>query len=508
MKISLSRKEWTIVSIFIVLKLLIHFFTNTNYDLHRDSFLYFSLSENLDWGYASVPPFIGFITKVSTFLFGYSKFSLNLFPVIVGAISILLIALIVKELGGKSTAIIIALMAFFFSPAYLRSNSLLQPVSFDQFFWLLSAYFFVRLINSQNTKYWILIMATWGVGFMNKYLVAGYAFSFLVALLISQHRRLVLSKYFLIGVFTGFIIVIPNLFWQYSHNWPVVHHFSELNQNQLVNVSAIGFIIDQFVMNFPALVVWLTGLVVFLFFRKEQKFSVLAVASVLVITLLLFVHGKSYYTLGAYTMLMAMGGYAIEKYYYRFMKPVVMVMIALLAIPLMPFSLPILSLQAMEKYSAPMGDLTNRWEDGQVHAIPQDYADMTGWKELSDIVIKTYISLPPDIQKNCIIYTENYGQAGAIYYYGMPFHLPRPISFSDNFLIWAPDTVVHENLIYVNDELGDIKFLFKDYILKGEVKNRYFRENGVQVYFCSQPVSDFKKFYKMKAKELKKVYTR
>lgn len=502
----LTRNEWYILLAFIAVKLLIHFLTNTNYDLHRDSFLYFSLSENLDWGYASVPPFIGFITKVSTFLFGYSAFSLNVFPAIAGAVSLLLISFIVKELGGKTSAVVIACLAFLLSPAYLRSNSLLQPVSFDQLFWLVSAYFIVRLINSGNSIYWLWIMIAWGIGFMNKYLIAGYALSFLIALAITPYRKLLFSKNFFYGVALAFLIVLPNIIWQIQHNLPVIHHLTELSQNQLVNVSAAGFLFDQVMMNLPALAVWLTGLVVFSAFKSERKYQLLAIASMLVILLLLLTHGKSYYTLGAYTLLFAMGGYAIEKYYSRFFKAAVIILIILLSIPVLPYSLPLLSLPAMEKYSAPMAEATNRWEDGETHSIPQDYADMTGWKKLSEIVIATYNSLPPKVRENCAIYAENYGQAGAIYFYGFKKHIPRPVSFSDNFLLWAPDSISTENLIYVNDELGDIPSIFEEYELKGEVNDKYFRENGVKVFFCSNPKDVFKTFYKNKVKELKSRY--
>lgn len=508
MKTLFSKKEWVIIGILVAIKLLAHFLTSTNYDLHRDTFLYYSISQNLDWGFASVPPFVAFITRVSTFLFGYSAFSLNLFPALIGGVSMIIIALIVKELGGKAFAIFVALLAFLVSPAYLRSNSLLQPVSFDQFFWLLSAYFVVKLINTQKTSYWIWILVVWGLGFMNKYLMAGYAVSFVIAILISPHRKLLFSRHFVIGAIIGFIIVLPNIIWQYIHNWAVLHHMSELSQNQLVNVSKVGFLIDQVMMNFPGLLVWFTGLLVFLFFKNESRFRVLSLASLLVVLLLLVTHGKSYYTLGAYTLLFAMGGFAIEKYFSTFFKYFVVVIVILLALPVLPFSLPMLNPKAMADYSKPMSDLTNRWEDGKVHPLPQDYADMTGWKDLSDIVIKEYNSLPPEIRSDCSIYAENYGQAGAIYYYGRQFNLPRPISFSDNFLIWAPDSVTKSNLIYVNDEIGDIKFLFKRYEKVGEVNNPYFRENGVQVYFCSQPSDTFKYFYKEKVKEMKKVYFR
>ena len=261
-------------------------------------------------------------------------------------------------------------------------------------------------------------------------------------------------------------------------------------------------------MNLNAVIIWVTGLFVFFLFKDERKFFVLSLATLFILLLLLMTHGKSYYTLGAYTLLMAMGGYAIEKYYSKSMKVVAIVLTVILAIPPIPFSLPVLSFPAMEKYSKALNQ-ENRWEDGKIHSLPQDYADMTGWKELSDTVIKTYNSLPQDIRKNCSIFTDNYGQAGAIYYYGRQYNLPRPISFNDNFLIWAPDSVTNNYLIYVNDELGDdMKFLFKHIEKTGEINNPYFRENGLMVYFCSQPTFIFKDFYKRKVKELKKVYFR
>jgi hypothetical protein len=270
----------------------------------------------------------------------------------------------------------------------------------------------------------------------------------------------------------------------------------------------VGFLIDQLMMNFPAMIIWITGLTVFLFLKAERKFVVLPVTSLFMILILLFLHGKSYYTLGGYTLLMAMGGYAVEKYFSKSFQVVTLVLIFLLSLPIMPFSLPLLSLSAMKEYSAPMADFTNRWEDGKKHPLPQDYSDMTGWKELSDIVISTYNSLPPETKKNCAIYAENYGQAGAIWFYGYRYSIPRPISFSDNFLFWAPDSITSSNLIYVNDEIGDIRFLFNKYEKKGEVHNPYFRENGVGVYFCSEPSDTFKKFYKDKVYELKSIYRR
>ena len=131
-------KEQLIITGLVLFKLCIHLVTNTNYELHRDALLYYSLGEHLDWGYASVPPFIALISNFSTFVFGNTVFALRFFPALIGSVSVLIIAKIVKELKAGILAIIIAVLAFIFSPAFLRSNTLFQPVSFNQFFWLFS----------------------------------------------------------------------------------------------------------------------------------------------------------------------------------------------------------------------------------------------------------------------------------------------------------------------------------------------------------------------------------
>ena len=113
-------KEWLIIIGLAVVKLCIHLATNTNYELHRDALLYYSLGEHLDWGYVSVPPLIGLISKVATFIFGNTVFALRFFPALIGSVSVIIIAGIVKELKGGILAIIIAALAFILSPSFLR----------------------------------------------------------------------------------------------------------------------------------------------------------------------------------------------------------------------------------------------------------------------------------------------------------------------------------------------------------------------------------------------------
>mgnify|MGYP000455817197 CR=1 FL=1 len=95
MKIS---KEWMLIIFFVFLKLVIHFLTYANYELHRDAYLYYAQSEHLAWGYIAVPPSIAIVGKIATTLFGNTTFALRFFPALIGAFNLVLIGLMVKEL--------------------------------------------------------------------------------------------------------------------------------------------------------------------------------------------------------------------------------------------------------------------------------------------------------------------------------------------------------------------------------------------------------------------------
>src|SRR5690606_41086382 len=54
-----------------------------------------------------------------------------------------------------------------------------------------------------------------------------------------------------------------------------------------------------------------------------------------------------------------------------------------------------------------------RWEDGRDHPIPQDFADMLGWKEQASKVDSVHSTL----SGATLVLCDNYGQAGAINFY-------------------------------------------------------------------------------------------
>lgn len=247
-----------------------------------------------------------------------------------------------------------------------------------------------------------------------------------------------------------------------------------------------------------------------MFFKSEKKYSLFGYILLIVIMMFLITKGKPYYTLGVYSMMFAFGGYFLEKYFTGRLKIISYLIVGfsfLSAIFLLPLGLPVLAKQQMGKYCvvfskyitpAPM-----RNEQNNYYPIPQDYMDMSGWKELAQLVSVAYNKLDADQKKDCIIYANNYGQAGAIDFYGKKYHLPVPISVNDSYIFWAPDSLAASNFIVTDNRLADIPRLFNSY---REIKDYYFRENGLKVYLCQNPKPLLNEFFKKRIKEQKEVY--
>jgi len=502
--------EWKLIIALSFLKLFIHFLTNSNYEPHADSYLYASMYDKLDWGYLSTPPSIAIFTKISFILFGKTSFALGFFPALLGAISIILIGLTVKEMGGRKTAISIASFAFIFAPSFLRSNTMLQPVSFDQFYWLLSSYLIIRLLNTNNNKIWIYIGVVFGFAFLNKYSIVFYSFAFLISLLISGKRKLILSKFTIIGLITGLIIILPNIIWQFNHNWPVLFHMNELYSSQLVHVQVSQFIVMQLLMNLPAIGVWLFGLIYLLFLKSARYYRIIGWIYIILIIEMILLEGKFYYITGIYSVLMVAGGVAIEKYYkenLRFLKWGILLFMILCGLVLFPYSLPVLKEDNMIKFCGFWKKIgikePLRWNTGELGQIPQDFAEMIGFREMSKIIIDNYYQLNEDEKADCFIYAGTYGLAGALKFYGEKFGLPEAISYQDNYILWSPEKMEKQIMIYVNFHRGEYLNYFNDVVKVGEIVNTNSILNGVEIFMCKDPSQEFKNYYYKITSEMK-----
>lgn len=514
MNSNFNGRFWQVTGLFILIKLCLHLLTFNNYELHRDELLYFNQGDYPCFGNASVPPFIGWVSFLIKKVFGYSVFGIRLLPMVVGALSIVVVAKIVKYMNGGLTALVLACAAFILSPGFLIFGSLYTVNVFEQFFWLTIIYLFIKMISTGNTRLWLWIGAAGGLAFMNKYLVVFLYAGFLPALLATPYRKMLLSKHVLWAVAIALLIVSPNLYWQYVHGWPVVHHIQELNKTQMVNMTSKNFLADLYTLNSLLTFFWVPGLGVVLLNQAEKKYRYLGLVFLFVISLFLLSGGKAYYVLGLFPMIYAVSGYVWEKYITRRFKKLsysVLIFLFLFTAISVPLSLPLLTFDKLKIYAERTRGLASypfsRWEDGKRYPISQVFSDMTGWKELVALVDIAYRRIPEDIRPNATIYAErNYGYAGAIHFYGKQYGLPEAITFLDSYVLWAPDTILRGPMIYINYDIAGLDNLFEKCTTMGTVTNPYFRERNLKVFLCENPGENLQAVYKQKANEEKSLY--
>ena len=507
-----KRKEYNLIIFLTLLKLLLHLFANSNFGFHRDELLYKALGQHMDWGYNEVPPFVAGVSYLTDLISSESVFISRLFPTLFSCAIIFITGLFVLTMGGKRFPILIACGGLIFSPAFLASGYLLQPVIFDQFFWVLSAFLISRYIktHNENNIYWFGVIA--GIGMLTKYSIAFFIIALIAGLLISNNRKLLRNTIWLKAALIAFVIFLPNLIWQINHGLPVIKHMGELKRTQLAFNNPFEFMIQLLLVNASTTFIWMSGLVYLFVSKANSKLSFLAWSFIIVFTFLILLQGKVYYGFGAFPMLFAAGGMCFQKVFggisekLKYAIPAVIILPSVIflpiAIPLLPLNSTLMFFSFVSKdigLSFPL-----KWEDQKMHKTTQDYADMMGWEEIAIHVNTAYKLIPADEVGQTTIFASNYGQAGAIDCYGKRYNLPKSVCLNSSFTIWAPDTIQTKHFIYVDDEFpDDLIKSFGEYKKIGEVKNEYAREKGTFIYLFSNPKEDINVIYrKHKAEQL------
>ncbi len=481
----------------------IHLIFMNNLEYHRDELLYFSLGMHPSAGYASVPPLIGWIAWLMEHIFGYSVFAVRLFPALLSGAMILLAAEAAKELGGSRYASFLSALGLLVSIFFMRAFALFQPVSVEIFLCTLSIFMLIKYVNTKNDRYLILFGIVAGVTLLNKYLAGLLFLGLLLVIPFTGYREVLKKRAFWLGLAAGFLIFLPNIIWQAAKGFPVFHHMNELYNTQLVHMGYLLFLTEQLLMPFAASLLTIAGLIFLLFSGKMKKFRFLGFVAIFFISALMLLKGKSYYTLAIFPLLIISGAVAYETWLKGSRTRVILpVLLLALTLPIVPMGLPVFKTKGLIAYFQTLEkkfgiDVGRRFEDGSIHSLPQDYADMLGWEELTSLADKAYQMVPE--RKAAFIYGENYGEAGAITVIGKKYGLPEALSFNESFRYWLPRQFNPDikSIIYINSEPGkDIKAFFRKITFVGSISNPDAREYGTGVYLCEDPVSSFNEFWK------------
>ncbi len=509
-KVSINYTLLAVITFLALFNVILHIVVSYNLEYHRDELLYFSLGMHPGFGYATVPPLIGWIAWLMQNIFGYSLFAVRIFPAMMSGVMVILISAIARELGGSVYSRILAAIGIIISGIGLRTFLLYQPVHIDLILWTLSFYLVIKYINTKAERYLILFGVTAGIALLNKYLIGLLFFSFLIVIPFTQYRDIFRKGKFWIGILVGTIIFLPNLIWQIIHGLPVINHLTDLARFQLVNVNKTAFLADQIFSPMAASVLTVAGIIYLFIDKNVKKFRFLGVISLLIILILMFLQGKSYYTIGIFPLLIAAGAVCFEKLLKKlWLRILLMAVLIIITLPLAPNGIPVYKPDKLISYYKNLGEkygitFVCRFEDGSIHSLPQDYADMLGWEELTLLANKAWTMIPD--KKSAFIYCENYGQAGAITIIGRLYDLPEAVSFHESFKYWFPRKFDPDikYMVYINYDLGeDVQELFRKITIVGSISNPDAREYGTKVYLCEDPVMSFNKFWIERTKEIR-----
>ncbi|MEB8344883.1 glycosyltransferase family 39 protein [Flavobacteriaceae bacterium KMM 6898] len=486
------KKYLPIILILSLIKLTIQSFGNRNYGFHRDELLHLSVSEHLAWGFMEFPPLIAFLGKISYWLFDYSLLGVRLSPTLAGVGILILCCLIAKELGGKSKAILLAGICILAFLPFYRNHTLFQPVAFDQLFWALGFYFTIKFINSQNKKFLILMGIILGLGLINKYTIFVWAFGIFIGLFFYQKGTLFKNKWLYLSALISLLIFLPNLIWQAQNDFPLLKHLQALNNNQLDEINPMQFGLEQ--LNFPfTLIISLFGLVALIVDKNLKKYRAVGIAAIVIFSTMWLLNSKAYYVFAIYPVLFAAGAVKIESLLLK--KPIWFYVIAIItlvpSIYFIPELTPILPIDKYVEYA-------QKEEKNRRVELTGDYADMFGWEEQVKLVDSVYQSLSPKEKNNCVLWAENYGEAGALKILGNKYNLPNPISRHGSFWTWGYGNKDADVWISLGNEKPSVEYVFEEVELVKIITHKYAigEENGIPLYICRKPKIDIDKWWK------------
>ena len=473
-------------------KLLLHLLTATRYGVFRDEMYYFACSEHMAWGYVDHPPGTVLVAWIARHLFGHSLLGLRLFPALAGAALVWLTGKLAREMGGGRFAQGLAALAILPVPFYLILNHWLTNNAFEPLIWMGCIWCVLRAINTGEDKYWLWFGVLVGVGFETKYSVAFLLAGILAGAVLTPQRRILKNRYLWLGALACALIALPNLLWQIHNHYP----FLELMHNvrasgRDVARGPIAFILDQAANMNPILFpLWLGGLIWLLVAPGAKRYWLLGWTFVVTVGLFIVLKGKNYYVAPIYPMMFAAGAVGFERVtdcrpkllWTRVGYAVVVVIAGALLAPLV---MPLLSPEGYLVYQKKLGIKPASAEHQNNGPLPQYFADEFGWEPMVQQVARVYHSLPPEEQAKTAIFSNGWGEAAAVDFFGPKYGLPKAISPHNQYWIWGPRNYTGEIVIVLHSDGRGDREHFQSVQDMGAIQEPYARrDEWFHIFLC------------------------
>jgi len=471
----------------------VHMVFNNGYGYFRDEFDYIACGNHPAWGYVDQPPLLPMLTRLCLTVFGDSLRSVRLVPALFASLLIILTGLVARELGGKRFAVALSALTILSAPIYLSGGSLLTTnCDLEVVLWTGCLYFAILAVKRDQPRYWLWFGVVAGIGLQEKYSIAVLGFAIVVGLLLTAQRRFLFTKWMWLGGLAAFLIFLPNLLWNIANHWPfaqLIHNINADGRN--VVLSPWQYFSQQMLIVFPlSAVIWITGIIAFLISRRFRPYRFLGWAYLVSFTVFVVLKGKNYYLAPIYPVYLAAGCIviddAIDRIRQFWLKPVIALVLLTGGAIFAPVAMPILPVDQFIPYMGRLPIKVPRSEYQHARAVlPQHFADQFGWNEIVTGVAEAWNRIPPDQRKDCGIFAQDYGQAGAIDFLGPKYGLPPSLSGHQTWFLWGPREYTGNCMIVLDDDQKTLEKLWTSVEYVGRTPdNPYALERNLTIYIC------------------------
>jgi hypothetical protein len=454
-----ARSGMVIVLVLAAVKLVAHLAVASRYGIFRDELYFLACSEHLDWGYVDQPPLIAAIAWFARRAFGDSLLALRLLPALAGAGKVVLAGLLARALGGGRYAQALAALAVLVAPIYLGIDHILTMNAFEPLFWMAGALCVIRWIQTGNERLWAGFGVLMGLGLLNKQTTLSFGFAVVAGLLLTPARKAFAKPGIWIGGAIAALIALPNVVWMARHHFPMLELLENIRRSgRDVTLAPLAFLGEQALFLLPLTApIWIAGLCWLFFAHDARPYRCFGWTWVVFEAVLVVSHGRTYYAAPIFPLYLAAGAVALERALSEkgravgLFKPAYAALVLAGGVVFAPLFLPVLSEEGYIRYAERLGLSQPKLENHEMGPLPQLYADMHGWEAMAQEAARTYQALPPDDRAKASIFGNNYGEAGAIDFYGPALGLPKAIGGHQNYFLWGRRGVTGEVVIVLGE---------------------------------------------------------
>lgn len=382
------------------------------YGFHRDELYFRAAGRRLDWGYVDQPPLTPSLARL--FSFPDSPTGLRVAATLLGAAIVVTVALIARELGAGAAAQTFAGAAAALSVFVLATTHMLSTATADTLLWAVIGYCVIRLLRTEDGRWWLAIGAAAGLALTNKWLVPLLIAALAVSLVAVGPRSVLKTWWPVVGAGVALFTSSPIIVWQAAHGFPLLTVASGISAADGVE-NRVLFIPLQLLYVSPVLVpVCVAG---FLALWRDRRFRAVALSYLVLCAATLVVGGKPYYTIPLLLVVLAAGAEPTWRWVTAH-RAIAVAAGAVGAATSILLALPVLPVSML----------------GPLLAMNKEQGEQIGWREFTASVAQAHRDAEPD----SVIFTRNYGQAAAIELYGPELGLPQPYSGHMSYADWGP----------------------------------------------------------------------